>query len=47
MLKAIHQHPKRLKEIANIIEKLDDGVVGDDFLRMYHQFERAARRLTK
>lgn len=47
MLKAIHQHPGRLKEIANIIEKLDDGIVGDEFLRMYHQFERAARRLTK
>ena len=47
MLKAVHQHPGRLKEIANIIEKLDDGIVSDEFLKMYQKFERAARRLTK
>jgi len=47
MLKAVHQHPDRLKEIANIIEKLDDRIVDDEFLRMYRQFELAARRINK
>ena len=47
MLKAIHQNPARLKEVADVIKRLDKDIVGDEFLEMYKQFELAARRLKK
>ncbi|VDN47255.1 conserved protein of unknown function [Petrocella atlantisensis] len=47
MLKVVHQNPSRLKEIADVIRRLDENIIGDDFIAMYTQFENAARRLLK
>lgn len=47
MLKVIHQNPARLKEVADLIRRLDHDIVGDEFLEMYKHFELAARRLKK
>jgi HKD family nuclease len=47
MLRAIHQNPATVKEIAEVIKRLDNEIIGRDFLEMYKQFERAARRLVK
>jgi len=47
MLKVVHQNPKRLKEIADVVKRLDDSIIGDEFMDMYSQFEQAARRLIK
>jgi hypothetical protein len=47
MLKVIHQNPARLKEVADVIRRLDQDIVGDEFLEMYKHFELAARRLRK
>lgn len=47
MLKMMHQNPSRIKEIADIISRLDQDIVGYDFLEMYKQFELVARRLKK
>lgn len=47
MLKAVHQNPAKLKEIADIIRRLDEKIIGSDFLEMYKQFELAARRLSR
>jgi uncharacterized protein YfbU (UPF0304 family) len=47
MLKVVHQNPARLKEVADVIKRLDKDIVGNEFLEMYKQFELAARRLKK
>jgi HKD family nuclease len=47
MLKAVVKNPNRLKEIADVIRRLDKNVVGDEFLNMYKEFELAVRRLSK
>lgn len=47
MLKVVHQNPKRLKELADVVKRLDDSIIGDEFLVMYRQFEAAARRLIR
>jgi len=47
MLKAVHQNPAKLKEIADVIRRLDKDIIGSDFLEMYKQFELAARRLIR
>lgn len=45
MIKLVHQNPVRLKEVADLMKRLDLDIVGNDFLEMYKQFELAARRL--
>ena len=47
MLKVVYQNPSRLEEIADVVKRLDDGIVGDEFLDMYKQFQQATRRLIK
>ena len=47
MLKAVHQNPNRLKEIADIIKRLDPDIIGQEFLDMYQQFEQVVRRQKK
>jgi len=47
MLKVIHQNPTRLKEVSDLIRRLDDSIISEEFLAMYTQFENAARRLIK
>lgn len=47
MLKVVHQNPNRLKEIADIIKRLDPDIIGQEFLDMYQQFEQVVRRQKK
>lgn len=47
MLRILHQNPARIKELSDVIKRLDSDIVGDDFMAMYSQFEMAARRLKK
>ena len=47
MLRIFHQNPARLKGIADMIQKLDPNVVGEEFLQMYQEFEHAVRRVKK
>lgn len=47
MLRVFHQNPARLKGIADMIRRLDPDVVGEEFVQMYEQFEKAARRVRK
>lgn len=47
MLRVFHQNPDRLKGVADMIRRLDHDVVGDEFVRMYEQFEKAVRRVRK
>jgi len=47
MLRVFHKDPNRLKGIADMIRRLDPDVVGDEFTRMYRQFELAARRVRR
>ena len=47
MLRVFHQNPGRLKGIADMIQRLDPDVVGEEFTQMYQQFETAARRMRK
>jgi hypothetical protein len=47
MLRILHQNPARIKELSDVIKRLDPEIVGDDFMAMYSQFEIAARRLKK
>jgi hypothetical protein len=47
MLKVLHQNPARLKELADVINRLEKDIIGNEFLEMYKQFELAARRLIK
>ncbi len=47
MLKVAHKNPKQLKEISNLIEKLDDEVVTEEFKAMYDKFSIAIRRKSK
>jgi hypothetical protein len=47
LLRLVHQSPSKLKEIADVIKRLDKDIIGEEFLDMYKQFELAARRLTR
>ena len=47
LLGILHQNPARIKELSDVIKRLDSDIVGDDFMAMYSQFEMAARRLKK
>jgi len=47
MLKAVVKNPKRLNEISDVINRLDDGVIGKEFIEMYEQFKLAVGRLGK
>ena len=47
MLRVVHQNPSKLKAISDMIRRLDPEVVGEDFLKMYRQFETAAKRVKK
>jgi hypothetical protein len=47
MLKAVHQHPERLGEIAEVIRRVDQDVISPEFMDMYKQFKRVARRLKR
>ena len=45
MLKSVMHNPNRLKEIADVIKRLDKNVVGQEFIDMYNEFEVAVRRI--
>jgi len=45
MLKAVIKSPNKLKEIADVIKRLDKDVISDEFIKMYQQFELAIRRI--
>lgn len=45
MLIAVVQNPNKLKEIADVIKRIDKDVVGEEFMEIYKQFELAIRRL--
>ena len=47
MLRVFHQNPARLKSISDMIRRLDPKVVGEEFLKMYRQFETAAKKVKK
>ena len=47
MLRVFHQNPNRLKGVADMIRRLDPGVVGQEFIQMYEQFEAAAKKVRK
>ncbi|MGB4661746.1 MAG: phospholipase D family protein [Mobilitalea sp.] len=47
MLKALHQNPSRLKDIADVIKRLDQSIVSREFMDMYQQFELVLRRRKK
>ena len=47
MLRVVHRNPSRLKAISDMIRRLDPEVVGEDFLKMYRQFETAAKKVKK
>lgn len=47
MLKTLHKNPGRLKEIKDIIKRLDNDVINKEFYELYNQFEKALRRLRK
>ena len=47
MLRVVHQNPSRLKSISDMIRRLDPNVVGSEFLKMYQQFEMAAKKVKK
>ena len=47
MLRVVHQNPSRLKSISDMIRRLDPNVVGAEFLKMYQQFESAAKKVKK
>ena len=47
MLKAVVKNPKRLNEISDVINRLDDDVIGKEFMEMYEQFKLAVGRLGK
>ena len=47
MLKAVVKNPKRINEISDVINRLDDDVIGEEFLEMYKQFKLAVGRLGK
>ena len=47
MLRVVHQNPSKLRAISDMIRRLDPEVVGEDFLKMYRQFELAARKVRK
>lgn len=47
MLKTVHENPNRMKEIADIIKRLDPEIVGSEFMNMYQEFEKAVRRMKK
>jgi hypothetical protein len=43
MLKAAANSPDSLRDIRDIIEMMNDGIVPQDFLRLYEQFEKAVK----
>lgn len=47
MLRVLHQNPSRLAGLSDVIKRLEPDIVGDEFMKMYHQFELAASRLKK
>ena len=47
MLRVFHQNPNRLKGVADMIRRLDPGVIGQEFIQMYEQFEVAAKKVRK
>lgn len=47
MLKALHQNPSRIKEIADVMKRLDQNIVSQEFIDMYQQFELVLRRRKK
>lgn len=47
MLKVVHQNPSRLKDISDMISRLDPGVVGEEFLCMFRQFEIAGKKVRR
>lgn len=47
MLRVLHQNPRRLAGLSDVIKRLEPDVIGEEFIAMYHQFELAARRLKK
>ena len=47
MLKTVHQNPSRLKDISDMITRLDPGVVGEAFLKMFRQFEAAGKKVRR
>ncbi len=47
MLKIAHQNPDRLEEINDLIKRLDDNVISEDFMAMYKKFSLALRRVER
>lgn len=47
MLRVFHQNPSKLKGIADMIQRLDPEVVGDEFRDMFDQFQLAAKKVRK
>ncbi len=45
MLKVVHKNPKKLEEITEVINRLDNNIIDDKFMDMYSQFVLAAGRL--
>ena len=45
MLRVFHQSPAKLKGIADMVQRLDAAVVGDEFRQMFAQFELAAKKV--
>ena len=43
MLKAAANSPESLRDIRDIIEMVSEGIVPDDFLRLYEQFEKVVK----
>lgn len=47
LLQVFHQNPGRIKEIDDMIRRLDKKVIEDDFLKMYHEFQSAVRKVRR
>jgi len=47
MLRVVHRNPARLREVADLIKRLDQNIVGEEFLEMYKQFELAAKKVAR
>ena len=47
MLRVVHRNPARLREVADLIKRLDQNIVGEGFLEMYKQFELAAKKVAR
>lgn len=47
MLRVFHQNPAQIREVADMVRRLDPSVIGEDFSRMFRQFESAVKKVIK